>query len=81
MPCSPGSGAGGRVTRDDVMAFIAKGAQPAEAAAPQAAAPQAAEPQAAAAPASTPQAAAPEPVAPAPAPGPNRVNRARADRR
>ena len=75
-----GSGAGGRVTREDVLAFVERGsAQPA--AAPQAApapaaAPTPAEPQAA--PAAPPPAAAPEPAAaaaprfagPAPVPAP-----------
>ena len=77
-----GSGAGGRVTRDDVLAFIDKGPQtpaadPQTAAAPQAqpqaAAPSeaAAQPQAAAQPApAQPQAA---PVAPAPGPTPPSV--------
>jgi 2-oxoisovalerate dehydrogenase E2 component (dihydrolipoyl transacylase) len=65
-----GSGAGGRVTRDDVQAYIDK-APTAEASTPQApppapaAEPQAAEPQAAAAPAAAPAEAAP---APRPAP-------------
>lgn len=57
-----GTGAGGRVTRDDVLAFIEQG----QAAAP--AAPAAAAPQPAAAPAPVPQPAAappPEPAAPA----------------
>jgi 2-oxoisovalerate dehydrogenase E2 component (dihydrolipoyl transacylase) len=62
-----GSGAGGRVTRDDVMAFIDKGAQ---APAAEAEAPAQAEPaQAAADPAPTP-AAQPAAEAPAPAPRP-----------
>jgi 2-oxoisovalerate dehydrogenase E2 component (dihydrolipoyl transacylase) len=71
-----GSGAGGRVTRDDVLAFIESGAQrpaataqaaPVEPAAPPApAAPAPAEPAAAAAPAAAPAppAAAPAPAAP-----------------
>jgi len=58
-----GSGAGGRVTRDDVQAFIDK-APAAEASPPEAPAP-AAQPQAAAAPAAAPAEAAP---APRPAP-------------
>jgi 2-oxoisovalerate dehydrogenase E2 component (dihydrolipoyl transacylase) len=67
-----GSGAGGRVTRDDVLAFIDKApaSQPNEApAAPQAAA-EAAQPQAAATPA---PAAAPAESAPAPRPAPPSV--------
>jgi 2-oxoisovalerate dehydrogenase E2 component (dihydrolipoyl transacylase) len=75
-----GSGAGGRVTRDDVLAFIESGAQrpaataqaaPVEPAAPPApAAPAPAEPAAAAAPAAAPAppAAAPAPAAPVAAP-------------
>jgi 2-oxoisovalerate dehydrogenase E2 component (dihydrolipoyl transacylase) len=64
-----GSGAGGRVTRDDVMAFIERGGQPAGAPAPaaQAASPQA-EPAAPAAPAQPSAPASPGPAAPAAAP-------------
>ncbi len=60
-----GSGAGGRVTRDDVLAFVAKGTSPAAAPEQPAAAPA---PAAEAAPA--PAAPAPAPAAPAPAPVP-----------
>ena len=66
-----GSGAGGRVTRDDVLSFVAKGAPAADASA---AAP--AEAAASSAPAATPSepatpaAPAPTPPAPAPAPAP-----------
>jgi pyruvate/2-oxoglutarate dehydrogenase complex dihydrolipoamide acyltransferase (E2) component len=67
-----GSGAGGRVTRDDVMAFIAKGtaapSAPAETAAPQAAASQAAA--APAEPASTAAPAQPTAAVRAPTPAP-----------
>ena len=69
-----GSGAGGRVTRDDVMAFIEKGGQPAAAPAPaaQAPAPQAepAAPAAPAAPSAAPAPAPPAAAAQAPAPTP-----------
>lgn len=72
-----GSGAGGRVTREDVLAFIEKGAA---AAAPAPQAPSAPQPQpqaaaAASAPAARPEAtpAAPAPAAPAPAPRPMAV--------
>ena len=60
-----GSGAGGRVTRDDVLAFVAKG--PAAEAAPAAAA-TSAPPAAASEPATPAAAAAPTPASPAPAP-------------
>ena len=65
-----GSGAGGRVTRDDVLAFIEKGPQAPAAAEPQAAA--APSTQAPAEPAPAPAPAAPQagPAAPAPAPSP-----------
>jgi 2-oxoisovalerate dehydrogenase E2 component (dihydrolipoyl transacylase) len=73
-----GSGAGGRVTRDDVMAFIEKGGQPAAAPAPavQAEAPAPAAPAAAASAAPAPQPApqaAPAPAfqAPSPVPAPS----------
>jgi 2-oxoisovalerate dehydrogenase E2 component (dihydrolipoyl transacylase) len=75
-----GSGAGGRVTRDDVLAFIERGAgQPAPAAQPQAEAPAAAAgqpepeqaPAAAAAPAAAPPAPPTAPAAPAAAPTPS----------
>ena len=74
-----GSGAGGRVTRDDVLAFLERGgagqqpaATPAAEAAPAAAAPaEAAAPAASAAPAPAPQpAAAPAPVFQGPSPVP-----------
>jgi 2-oxoglutarate dehydrogenase dihydrolipoamide succinyltransferase (E2 component) len=59
----PGTGAGGRVTKKDILAFIESGAQPA-AAAPDAAAPAEAPPEPApAAPAPTPAAAPPPPTA------------------
>jgi 2-oxoglutarate dehydrogenase E2 component (dihydrolipoamide succinyltransferase) len=62
----PGTGAGGRVTKKDILAFIESGAQPA--AAPAAAAPaEAPAPPAPAAPAAAPPPTAPTPAAPAPA--------------
>jgi 2-oxoisovalerate dehydrogenase E2 component (dihydrolipoyl transacylase) len=64
-----GSGAGGRVTRDDVLAFIDKGAS--GPAAPAQAEP--AQPAAAAAPAATPAPAQPEAAAPAARPAPPSV--------
>jgi 2-oxoisovalerate dehydrogenase E2 component (dihydrolipoyl transacylase) len=68
-----GSGAGGRVTRDDVLAFIDKGVAAPAAPAAQAAAAQAAPAQAEAAPAAPPPAAAPVEPAPAPRPAPPSV--------
>jgi 2-oxoisovalerate dehydrogenase E2 component (dihydrolipoyl transacylase) len=71
-----GSGAGGRVTRDDVLAFIEKGPQVAEAPpAPAAAEATPAAPPAAAqaAPSPAPQAPAPAAQAPAPSPTPASV--------
>ena len=64
-----GSGAGGRVTRDDVLAFIEKGPQAPAAAEPQAAA--APSTQAPAEPAPAPAPAAPQAGAAAPAPAPS----------
>ena len=67
-----GSGAAGRVTRDDVMAFIAKGPQAEAKAEPPSASP--AEPATAPAPApASPQAAAPQAAAPAAKPAPPSV--------
>ncbi len=65
----PGTGAGGRVTKKDILAFIESGAQPAAEPAPAPAeAPPAEAPAAPAAPAPAPAAAAPpSPAAPAPA--------------
>jgi 2-oxoglutarate dehydrogenase E2 component (dihydrolipoamide succinyltransferase) len=59
----PGTGAGGRVTKKDILAFIESGAQPAAAPAPTAPAEAAPEPAAPPAPAPAPAAAAPPPAA------------------
>lgn len=66
-----GTGPGGRITRNDVLAALDRGAAPAPAAAPAAPAPAPAAPQA---PAQAP--AAPAPAAPAQAPAPQPVARA-----
>jgi 2-oxoisovalerate dehydrogenase E2 component (dihydrolipoyl transacylase) len=64
-----GTGAGGRVTRDDVLAFVEGAGKPA--AQPAAEAPAETAPAAAAAPAATPAPAAPAPAAQAPAAAPS----------